>query len=63
MPSYKTKKQMKETNKQLEKLRIGSCTKSVRNDLKKTGNMIFSEESSRATCEMGRLFELTTTSL
>ena len=39
---------MKEINKKLEKLRIGSCTKSFRNDLKRKGNMIFSEESNRA---------------
>ena len=34
---------MKEINKKLEKLRIGSCTKTIRNDLSK-GNMIFSAE-------------------
>ena len=33
--------QMKEINKKLEKLRIGSCTKSIRDDLKKEGDMIF----------------------
>ena len=37
---------MKEVNEKLEKLRIESCTKCIRNDLSK-GNMIFSEESSR----------------
>ena len=47
--------QMKEINKKLEKLRIGSGTKSLRNDLKKKRYMIFSEESSRATHEMGNL--------
>ena len=47
--------QMKEINKKLEKLRIGSCTKSIRDDLKKKGDMIFSEESSRATYEVGNL--------
>ena len=42
----------KEINKKLEKLRIGSRTKSVRNDWS-NGNMIFSEESSRAIyCKM-----------
>ena len=45
---------MKETNKNLEKLRIGSCTKSICNDLSK-GNMILSEESSRAVFEMGNM--------
>ena len=38
----------KEINKKLEKLRIGSCTNSLRNDLKKKkkkGVLIFSEES------------------
>ena len=45
---------MKETNKKLEKLRIGSCTKSIRNNLSK-GKMIFSEESSRAICEKGNM--------
>ena len=47
--------QMKEINRKLEKLRIGSCTKSIRDDLKKKGDMIFSEESSRATYEVGNL--------
>ena len=32
---------------------MGSGTKSIRNDLSK-GNMIFSEESSRAICENGQ---------
>ena len=45
---------MKEINKKLEKLKIGSGMKSIRNDLS-TGNMIFSEESSRAICEMGNM--------
>ena len=54
---------MKEINKKLEKQCIGSCTKSVRNDLS-NGNMIFTEESSRAVCEMGKmeLIELIQTS-
>ena len=38
---------MKEINKKLEKLIIGSCTNSIGNDLS-NGNMIFNEESSRA---------------
>ena len=52
-----------EIHKKLEKLRIGSCTTSVRNDLSK-GNVIFSEESSRAVYEMGNmeLIELRQTS-
>ena len=47
----------------MEKLRIGSRTKSIRNDLPKS-NMIFSEESSRAVHEMGNteLIELRQTS-
>ena len=54
---------MKEINKKLEKLKIESGTKSIRNDLSK-GNMIFSEESSRAICEVGNmeLIELRQTS-
>ena len=43
-----------EINKKFEKLRIGSCTKSTRNDLSK-GNVIFSEESSRAIYVMGNV--------
>ena len=39
--------EMREINKELQKLKIGSGTKSIRNDLSK-GTMIFSEESSRA---------------
>ena len=46
---------MKEISKKLEKLRNGSCTKSIRNDFKDRGNMIFSEESSRAIYELGNL--------
>ena len=51
---------MKEINKTLEKLKSGSCTKSIREELKKKGDMIFSEESSRVIYEMGNmeLFEL-----
>ena len=45
---------MKEINKKLEKLKSGSCTKSIRNDLSKS-NMIFSEELSRALHEMGNM--------
>ena len=48
------KEKMKEINKQLEKLRIGSCTKSIFNDLSK-GNTIFSEESRRTIYEMSNL--------
>ena len=54
---------MKEINKKLERLRIGSCAKSIRNDLS-NGNRIFSEESSHPICEMGNmeLIELRQTS-
>ena len=43
-----------------ENLNSGSCTKSIRDDLKKKGDMIFSKESSRVIYEMGsmELFEL-----
>ena len=43
---------MNEINKKLEKLKIGSGTKSICDDLSK-GNMIFSEESSHAIYEIG----------
>ena len=46
---------MNEINEKLEKLKIGSCTKSIRNDLSK-GTMIFSEESRRAIDEMGVMY-------
>ena len=63
VPQYailKAKEQMKEINKMSEKLKSGSCTKSVRDDLEKKGDMIFSEVSSRVIYEMGsmELFEL-----
>ena len=45
---------MKEIDEQLEKFEMGSRTKSIRNDLSK-GNMICSEESSRAIYEMGNM--------
>ena len=45
---------MIEIKKKLEKLRIGSCTKSIRDDLSK-GNIIFSAESRRAIYEMGNM--------
>ena len=45
---------MKEIDKKLEKWRVGSCTKSIRNDLSKN-IMIFSEESSLAFFEMGNM--------
>ena len=51
----KEEEQMKEINNKLEKFRIGSCTKFIRIDLKKKGDMIFSEESSRVIYEMGNL--------
>ena len=46
---------MKEINKNLEKFKSGSCTKSIRDDLKKKGDMIFSEESSCVIYEVGNL--------
>ena len=56
----KDEKQMKEINESLEKLKSGPCTKSIRDDLEKQGNMTFSEESHRVIHEMGitELFEL-----
>ena len=45
---------MNEINEKLEKLKMGSCAKSIRNDLSK-GKMIFSEETSRAIYEMGNM--------
>ena len=45
---------MKEIKEKLEKFKVGSDTKSFRNELSK-GNMIFSEESSRAIHEMGNM--------
>ena len=45
---------MKEINKKLGKLQMGSCTKSIHDDLLK-GKIIFSEESSRAIYEMGNM--------
>ena len=56
--------QMKEINKTLEMLKSDSCTKSIRDDLKKKGDMIFSEESTRAIYEMGNMeFSRTETNL
>ena len=54
---------MKDINKKLESLRIGSCTHFIRKDLS-NGNMIFSEESSGAIYETGNmeLIELRQTS-
>ena len=54
---------MSENNEKLEKLKVGSCTKSIRNDLSK-GTVIFSEEPRRAIYEMGNieLIELKQTS-
>ena len=51
---------MKEINETSEKLKSGSSTKSIRDVLKKQGDMIFSEESSRVIHEMGNmeLFDL-----
>ena len=54
---------MNEINEKLEKFKLGSCAKSIRNDLS-NGKMIFSEETSRAIHEMGNmeLIELRQTS-
>ena len=54
---------MNEISEKLEKLKMASCAKSIRNDLSK-GKMIFSEETSRAIYEMGNmeLIELQQTS-
>ena len=45
---------MNEINKKLDKFKMGSFAKSIRNDLSK-GKIIFSEESSRAIYEMGKI--------
>ena len=45
---------MNEINDKLKKLKVGSCTKSIRNDLSK-GTMIFSEEQRRAIHEIGNM--------
>ena len=55
MPSWKTRNRWKEINKKLQKLIKGPCTKSLRNDLKKDGDMILSEESSHVIHKMGNL--------
>ena len=54
---------MREINEKLEKFKMGSSTTYIRNDVSK-GNVIFSEESSRAIYEMGNmeLIELRQTS-
>ena len=44
----------KEINEKLNKFKLGSSTKSIRNDFSK-GKMIFSEESNRAIHEMGNM--------
>ena len=51
----KDEKTDEQIHKKLEKLKIGLCKKSIRNDLKKNGDLIFSEESSRVIYEMGNL--------
>ena len=60
--SYKMKKWRKKSTKSW-KVKMGSSTNSIRNDLSK-GNMIFSEESSRGIYDMGNteLIELRQTS-
>ena len=57
----KDEERMKEINDKLEKLKSSSCTKSIREDLKKeSGDMTFSEESRCVIFELGNveLFEL-----
>ena len=56
---FEDEEKMKEVNEKLEKLKSGSCTKFICDDLKED-NMIFSEESIRVIYEMGNmeLFEL-----
>ena len=63
MPSYKMKRRWKKSTKCRKSVKVGPCTKSIRNDLW-YGNMIFSEESSRTIYEMGNmeLIELRQTS-
>ena len=52
MRSSKTKTDERNPRK-VEKLKSGSCSKSIRDDMKED-NMIFSEESSRVIYEMGK---------
>ena len=47
------KEQVKEIHDKVEKLKVGSRTKCIRDDLKK-GNMIFSEETRRIVHDMVR---------
>ena len=54
MLSYKMKRRLNEINEKLEKFKMGLCANSIRNELSK-GKMIFSEETSRAICEMGNM--------
>ena len=54
MLTLQDEEKMKEVNEKLEKFLMGSGTKSIRNHLSK-GNMIFSEESSRAIHEIGNM--------
>ena len=64
IPSWKRKNRWKKSTKSWRSWKlIRSCTKSIRNDLRK-GNMIFSEESSHAIYAMGymELLELRQTS-
>ena len=51
----KDEKQMKEINKTSEKLKSGSWTKSIRDDLKRKGDMIFSEESTRVIYDISNM--------
>ena len=46
---------MKDINETSEKLKRFSCTKSIRDDLKKRGDLIYSDEPSRVIHEMGNM--------
>ena len=51
---FEDKVQMKEINEKLEKLKSGSCSKSIRDDLK-DDNLTCGEKSSRGIYEMGNM--------
>ena len=51
---FQDEAKMNEMNEKLEEFKMGSCAKSIRNDLSKS-RMVFSEETSRAIFEMGNM--------
>ena len=53
--TLKDEEQTKEIKKSWKSWELGSGTKSLRYELKKKGDIIFSEESNRAIYEMGTL--------